>query len=711
MKKTAIVTLFSLAALASVAGPKTTVVRQKPFNLFEPGKEIQFRIKGDTDDIAVRDYYGKEVPFELKDGALSFGSLAPGYYEISHRGGRSSFGVAPLMKRSAADALKAGSRFGLKVFQIGEPGVWWRRPLTWELDECVSACEALGLQWTRHAFNAGPNPAERGVIGTVDLVTEHAMNCVMKIEGMPAEAYDEKRYGPKEEFAKNHNKRGWDRCSVPLKEPYQAWLREKLKALPKSQKTFEIGNEVWDYMSAEEFAELCRMTAPIVRETVPGATVGADPGNLEWGRKFAKAGGFEGLDAMYIHPYSHTPMPEVRIRAMLRNRRENWERLAGHELDVYVTEYGWSTASQEKRGRGVTEKVQAQRTVRESLMLYAEGCKTLIPHWMADREQDPKEIEHWFGFFRLCGEPKPVVMAHAACARMIDGSTFAGDLILPGAEKGVGSMLFTRPKSWVVALWRRDNEPALEVTVPAKDAKVFGIMGDERPATTSGSGIKVTVSGDVVYLVGAGAPPAGLMKFLDRTGELSDVRWFNRCGGDEPGYVVAKDRTEMATLKAQDGKSSETVSVGVGQDKGALVVRAKIPGSCLKDAKGRLSVCFSTRPERQLDMGGSAIYDFEVRADVSGESVKGSLSGSSFKTAIRLENGTHSSGVRDALVRGGTDLVYEMRIPKKILLGWGAGRRGLMSGLMTWESGKVKWCSVEKAPEHAYDHPLWKLEK
>lgn len=703
--------LLGHCALVAVAGPKTTVVRQKPFNLFKPGQEISLQVKGDTSGMSVQDYYGAAVPFEMKDGRISFKDLAPGYYEIRHQAGISSFGVTPFVKRSAAESLKEGSRFGLKVFQVGKPGVWWRRPLTWELDECVSACETLGLQWTRHSFNAKPDPEERGVIGTVDLVTKHAMNCVMKIEGMPSEAYDEKRYGPKDEFAKKHNKRGWNRCSVPLKEPYQAWLREELRKLPKSQKTFEIGNEVWDYMSAEEFAELCRLTVPVIREVVPDAVIGADPGNLEWGRKFAKAGGFEGLDAMVIHPYSHTPMPEVRIRAMLRNRRENWERLAGHKLDVYVTEYGWSTAAEERRGRGVSEKVQAQRTARESLMLYAEGCKTLIPHWMADREQDPKEIEHWFGFFRLCGEPKPVVMAHAACARMIDGSAFAGDLILPGAEKGVGSMLFTRPKSWTVALWTRDNEPAREVVVPVKGAKVYGIMGDERQAKATARGLVVTVSGDVTYLVGSGVPPAGLMKCLDRTGELSLSRWFDRVGGGAPQYVVAKDKVAPLALKALDGKASERIEAGVGQDGGRLVVRVTLPKSCLRDGKGRFTARLSLRPERQLDMGGTAIYDYEVRADVKEGRRWTSLTGPSFKTAIKLEDGKHSSGVTDTLTEQGDAFVYEMRIPKKILIGWGAGRNGLMAGLVLWESGKVRWASADRIPEHNYDNPLWKLEK
>ena len=108
----------------------------------------------------------------------------------------------------------------------------------------------------------------------------------------------------------------------------------------------------------------------------------------------------------------------------------------------------WPTAPKDKRGHSCSERQQAQRTTRESLMLYAEGCKTLIPHWMADREQDPSEREHWFGLFRLCGEPKPVVVAHAACARM--------------RTSGAGVKLY----GWMYIASIPSNPPAFANSVP-----------------------------------------------------------------------------------------------------------------------------------------------------------------------------------------------------------------------------------------------------
>jgi len=711
MKHVMIALSLSLSVLSAAAGPKATVVRQKPFNLFEPGQKIEFQVKGKPGEIAVADYDGNKVDFSFVDGKLSFGELKPGYYEIRHAGGMNSFAVAPFVHLSASDFLKEGRRFGLKVFVLGKPGVWWRRPLTWEVDECTTACERLGLQWTRHGFDVPPNPEEPGVISTLDLVTKHEMNCVMKVEGIPENAYDEKRYGPMEDFAKTKNKRGWRRCSVPLKEPYQAWLREQLKKLPPSQKVFEIGNEVWDYMTAEEFAEWCRMTVPVIKEVRPGALVGADPGSLAWGTHFAKAGGFEGMDVMYIHPYSFTPAPEVRIRAWLRNRREYFEKLVGRKFDVYVTEYGWPTAPKDKRGHSCDERRQAQRTARESLMLYAEDCKTLIPHWMADREQDPTEREHWFGCFRLCGEPKPVVVAHAACARMIDGSEFVGDLAIPGAETGVGAMLFRRKGGWVAAVWTRDEQPGAgrEVVVPVKGAKAYGIMGAEAAIRETKNGVAFKASADMTYIVGKGDVPKSLAALVDKSGELSETRWNNRIDGDKPTRSVGREPSPVAMGWGPKNLGAEAAPRFSMWHDGALKIRLEVPEAALVNGEGRAFIYFSTRPERQPDIGDWKLYDYELKVGVKAGEFTVTLGNSTLGATLRPAQGGDPSGIAwSGELRDGA-ATFEIAIPEKFLNGFGTNKKGLMAGQVSWATNGRSWKLQSKNAEKSYEWPLWKL--
>ena len=119
---------------------------------------------------------------------------------------------------------------------------------------------------------------------------------------------------------------------------------EIVAALPADQNVFEIGNEVWNYMSMEEFAEWCQMVVPVVKALRPDAVIGPDPGSVERARRFIKAGGMNGMNAYFIHPYSFTPMPEHRVRALLRNVGDFLEIKTGRRFDAYVTEYGWPTA-------------------------------------------------------------------------------------------------------------------------------------------------------------------------------------------------------------------------------------------------------------------------------------------------------------------------------------------------------------------------------
>lgn len=716
-------TTFLLMAFAALAVPALVfaggysngaIEHVKPMNLFPAGGEVSFSIKPGKDaenGFTVTDYYGNVVgaTYDREAGRLIFGKLAPGYYVIDNGGKTTSFGVVPFSDRTAADFRAAGRRFGLKVFLLGKPGVWWRRPLTWEVDECTTACEKMGLQWTRNGFNGREVQGEPGVISTLQLVNDHQMNCVMKIEGIPESAYDEGRYGPMDKFKETKNKRGWQRCSVPLKEPYEKWLAEEVEKLPKEQDVFEMGNEVWDYMKPEEFAEWCRMSTPVLKKLRPGCSVGADPGKLSWGTAFAKAGGFDGMDAMYIHPYSFTQQPEVRIRAWLRNRREYFEEMTGRKLDVYVTEYGWSTAPNDRRGHSTDERRQAQRTTRESLMLYAEGCRTLIPHWMADREQDPTEREHWFGFFRLCGEPKPVVIAHAACARMIDGSDFVGDLVIPGAETGVGAMLFRHENGWVVAVWTQDEEPGAgrDVTVPVKPDAVFGLMGESRTFEAKGDAVTIMASADVTYLVGRGAVPASLARLVDKSGELSETRWNRRIDGDKPIFAVG---TAECPVVLSNGPGPEKPTIAAWHEKDAMKVRLRVPAACATDGAGKLFFYFSTRPDRQPEISDWSYFDYELKVAAKDGAFTVTLGNPIFeKSLLRIPAGespqviSWSGEIKDGAID------FAITMPKKALRGFGENRNGLMAGQVNWVSGRRNWKLSSRNAEQNWQWPLWKL--
>ena len=726
------------------AAPKLEMSRKAPFNIFSAEEPVRLDVglrgfpAGET---VVRaqavNYFGeavweKDLPvtIEAKKTAtaeINAGVLPPGYYEIVCKVGgaseTSSLGVAALVNRTAEEARQGGCRFGLKIFEIGEPGVWWRRPLEWRLREAVDATVALGLNWTRHDFNRADNSDQPGVIGSAELTTKHDMNVVYKIEGIPETAYDAVRYGPMETF-KDRTKKAWRRSTVPLKEPYQAWLREQIAKLPESQNVFEIGNEVWNYMSMEEFAEWCQLVVPVVKELRPDAIIGPDPGNIARARRFIRAGGMKGMNAYFNHPYCFAPMPEVRVRAWLRNAGDFLESELGWRPAVYITEYGWATAPKCRRGTSVSERTQAQRTTRQSLMLYAEDCKVIIPHTMGAREQDPAEMEHWWGFFRLNGQPKPVVMAHAVCAKMIDGSRFVGDLPL-GA--GIGAMLFDRKGTHVLALWTLDEalgsgrEIVLETGAPA--VRLVDMMGRVREQKTDAGRASLKISSDVLYVEGVGAALAA--KTIPASQDLIPDVWATRA---KDGAVVARAKaahradgelTEWegvpAVVLVRLEGDAEPDFLAQGQlawDDEFLHVGVRVEGAP-SDELGAFELLLGTRPTRQLEYGGWGVYDFTLNVKPSADGGEPSLSLANVLLEKTIENpgASDPSGIQWAVKNLPFGWQAEVSIPRKTLRGFPtqAGPQAL-TGVLQWKSGGLRSASSRVDVRKTMEWPYLELE-
>ncbi len=679
------------------ADSQIEVQRHAICNLFDEKEPVKFDavLRGFATgpgkaEAVITNYFGesKTFPFAVTATAdpetplpLDLGVLESGYYElkvqVTMEGGKSaqskmmSFGVTRLVHRTAEEALKENSRFGLKVFQIGPPGIWWRKPEVWNLADVVDGCAELGLQWTRHQFNQ-PASVEPGMISTEDLYTKHPMNVVLKVEGFPLECWDETRYGPLEAWKAKKKTKIWNRCTVPLKEPYQKWLKEQVAKIPESQNIFEIGNEVWEYMSAEEFAEWSKMSVEAIKQVRPQAKVGADPqSGGDYSRRFLAAGGMDNMDIWYDHPYSFTPLPEHRIRGFLRNMRDMLKAKTGRDFDLYVTEYGWSTAPQDRRKQSVSEKIQAQRTTRESLMLYAEDAKVIIPHWMGDREQDLTEREHWFGFFRLNQQPRPVLMAHAVCARMIDSSRFVGDLWY---GPGIGAMLFERGGQFTLVLWTAEEDKQAEINVGVAEVTLVDLMGCEKKLPTTDGKLSVPLNGDVLYLTGVS--PDLAKDVVPPTQNMNPERWVTapapvsvvqpkaapKIDGDLADWA-GKKNVALKPLKPDSGMATAML----GWDPAYVYLAVKVSGQ----TPGRTSnfqFTLRTRPDRDGDM--FRLYDYVFTFGAPG--AKGTpllIENPDFDKPMKSEGDADPSGVRCVSVATVDGWTAELAIPVALLKG------------------------------------------
>ncbi|MBN2713445.1 MAG: hypothetical protein JXR97_13580, partial [Planctomycetes bacterium] len=376
---------------------------------------------------------------------------------------------------------------------------------------------------------------------TVDLVTKFPTNAIMKIEQFPKEMFDEKRYGPMEEWIKK-NGRDWGRRTLPQKEPYQKWLKEVLEKLPADQNVFEITNEPWNKMSPEDFAEYAQWVLEVVKEVRPDAIVGPNligsTSEYKYDAAVYRAGGMKGMNMVALHPYA-----ESEDRAWLRKYKAWLNEQSGHEMIVTVTEYGSHSAPEGPHKR--SEEEQAVRIVGQSLALYAEDVAIIMPHTMGQREQTPTYHEDWFGLIRLAHQPKPALLGLATCARMIDASNYAGDLWF-GPD--VGANLFEKDGAYTLALFTREGAKNITLETDAQKLTLVDMMGKESAVEVKDGKLPLEVTTSVTYVTGL---TAAIAKGASK--ELRADRWPQ----PEKAKRVTRSMKAFPTPPTLDGKFDE----------------------------------------------------------------------------------------------------------------------------------------------------------
>ncbi len=519
------------------------LIRNYPCNLYLPGQDVVVKWKigkgmpngGGKSKVVLKDAFGKKVL--EKEGhiiclggrqefeSLNLGILPRGYYEgtlsvemdganggIVQAAENFSLGVMEQCSYTAEEFLKQDRRFGLK---------WWGGVT--DYPETMEMMCRLGLQWTRAITGEA-----------VMLTTNRPINTVVKIERFPKDLYDEVKYGPLPEWEQKFGRGAWTLKTVPKKQEYKKYLAESLKALPANQTVFEIWNEPWDKMSPEDFSIISGWIAAVVHKERPGAILGpnllGDISKYGYDARVIEAGGMKGMSMVCLHPYGASEN-----RQFMRDYKKWISEKCGRDITIYITEYG--THSTPEGPARQSELHQAASVVRQSLALYAEDCKALIPHWVGQSERNRTYHEDWFGYIRRNQQPKPVLLALANAARVIDGAKYCGDLWFgPGAD----AMVFEKDGVFTLALFAR-GEPR-EVTVEGLQpgVKLCNLLGTELPVDLKNGRLTLTVSSETQYLIGV---PAAVVK--DASPELRPDRY-------PPPPKPPKLVREMKRLSAPD---------------------------------------------------------------------------------------------------------------------------------------------------------------
>lgn len=477
-------------------------VRHDPCNMFDLGEEVAFALKSRLPvgskgrlTATLTDAYGKTVrefdqdfTAEKEGGTLSLGQLPRGYYELAmsvrvedpqgtvlSAGDKATFGVMEQPKYDLDTFMKEGRRFGLK---------WWGGVSDHE--EAKRMIDALGLNWSRAIFKEA-----------VEITTNTDINAIVKVERFPKELYDEAKYGPLADWEKKFGRGGWTLKTIPKEAEYKRYLREQIAKIPADRNVFEVWNEPWDKLNAEDFSTIAKWVVEVVRELRPDAMLGpnlkGDMSKYGYDAAFIAAGGMDGMNMVCLHPYG-----ESEDRARFRAYRKWISEKCGRDIKVYITEYG-SHSCLAGPGRR-SEREQAAMVVRQSLCLYAEDCQALVPHWVGQSERNPNYHEDWFGYVRKNLQAKPVLVAHANCARLIDASEYVGDLWF---GPGLAAMLFHKDGRTVLALYGRGAAKEFSLKLPAGKLTLVDLYGGEREIVPGGDGaFTVTVGGAPLFLTG-----------------------------------------------------------------------------------------------------------------------------------------------------------------------------------------------------------------
>ncbi|WP_025038259.1 hypothetical protein [Bradyrhizobium sp. DOA9] len=281
---------------------------------------------------------------------------------------------------------------------------------------------------------------------------------------------------------------------------------------------FELWNE-WNLaakkdaaFSPENYLALAQVARPAVKRAAPNAPflVGAlgDDLGWTWTEKMLRTGILQYADGASIHLYNFCMGPSKRTSAEIIERLTAFHRLVGQasgnpDFPVYVTETGWTTASNKC---GVSEQAQADNSA-QLILWAATAARWLKGMWLyelKDSGQNPSELEHNFGLYRFDNSPKPVACAVQGAWAFIRSSLSAERREL---ASGVVSINATTTSGARVAVWSETPDRRYEVRIKGdQDGATFAMPCEPAARPVSGAWIPVSTTPVLIASSNAAMP-------------------------------------------------------------------------------------------------------------------------------------------------------------------------------------------------------------
>ncbi len=226
---------------------------------------------------------------------------------------------------------------------------------------------------------------------------------------------------------------------------------------------FEIWNEpdivqFWPPKpNAQEYAALLREAVSAIHRADPAAKVvsgGVSRLDLKFLRKAVDPGVAAGLTAIGVHPYPKAS-PE-KMGPELEKLRE-WARQSfGGRLEIWDTEWGYSStnSSERARGNGHSEEGrlrQAGLAVREMLTVWSVGFPLAVWYDLQDDGTDAANPEQNYGLLDASGAAKPAMQAVRTVMTAVRGRRYAG--MLQRTPSGMHAMRFDGAADVLFIVW------------------------------------------------------------------------------------------------------------------------------------------------------------------------------------------------------------------------------------------------------------------
>ncbi|MFI4911127.1 MAG: endo-1,4-beta-xylanase [Sedimentisphaeraceae bacterium JB056] len=272
---------------------------------------------------------------------------------------------------------------------------------------------------------------------------------------------------------------------------------------------FEVINEPWGHIGAEEYYDILRAVYPKAKAANPDANMAAVTGyhgpQIDFMKKTMTNGSLDYMDVYTLHPYPRPMQPEPVLVNILQEA-SGWLDQQGWDKPVWITEMGWTTSGGEllptriprPAARNNTELERAMYIVRANIISIANGVDRI--YWFF--YSGDNNFYYSYDMFECDSNDsvmKTVPVYSAMTSRLRD---YKFEKTLSEGEDDVYAYMFVKGDDrQVVAFCQDEKDAKLYLENITGDFAVYDMLGNQMDsAEVVNQKYDTPLSGKVIYI-------------------------------------------------------------------------------------------------------------------------------------------------------------------------------------------------------------------